>query len=64
MAIGDAAIAEGFPIVPDDGTEGQVAFGAREINRTRDLIARRTRSGTTLPSNANGQNGDIFFLII
>ena len=39
MAVGDAAAAAGFPLVPDTGEEGKVKWGAREINRTRDLVA-------------------------
>lgn len=39
MAIGDDATAAGFPLVPNTGEEGKVRYGAREINRTRDLIA-------------------------
>lgn len=79
MAIGDAATAKGYPLVPDVGTEGLVKWGAREINRTRDLVAGvkdaipaspaafRTAagitSGTAAPNNANGANGDIYFKI-
>lgn len=42
MAIGDAAAAAGYPLVPDegpDGTGGKVKEGFQEINRTRDFIA-------------------------
>lgn len=39
MAIGDDATSAGFPLVPDTGEEGRVRWGAREINRTRDLVA-------------------------
>lgn len=42
MAIGDAAAAAGYPLVPDegpDGTGGKVKEGYNEINRTRDFIA-------------------------
>jgi hypothetical protein len=39
MAIGDDATAAGYPLVPNTGEEGKVRYGAREINRTRDLIA-------------------------
>lgn len=78
MAVGDAAFNAGYPIVPDSGTDGLVRWGAREINRTRDLLAAlkalvptsksafRTksgiRSGTSLPSDGN--NGDIFLKIL
>lgn len=40
MAIGDDAINAGYPIVPETGSDdARVRWGAREINRTRDLIA-------------------------
>lgn len=39
MAIGDEAVAAGFPLVPNTGEEGKVKYGAREINRTRDFVA-------------------------
>lgn len=39
MAIGDEALAAGYPLVPDTGDGGQVRYGAREINRTRDFVA-------------------------
>lgn len=39
MAIGDDAAAAGYPLVPDTGEEGRVRWGAREINRTRDIAA-------------------------
>jgi hypothetical protein len=78
MAVGDAAQAAGYPIVPDTGEEGRVRWGAREINRTRDLIANvlglipsnkaayrssaGISSGTADPTG--GQDGDIYFKII
>lgn len=78
MAIGDSAQAAGFPIVPDEGEEGRVRWGAREINRTRDLIAQvkalipasktayrnasGISSGTANPSG--GSDGDIYFKIL
>lgn len=78
MAVGDAAQAAGYPLVPDTGEEGRVRWGAREINRTRDLIAAvksliptgkagfRTAagvsSGTADPTGGN--DGDIYFKII
>ena len=78
MAVGDAATAAGYPIVPDTGEEGRVRWGAREINRCRDFIAQvkamipvgkagyRTAagitSGTAEPSGGN--DGDIYFKII
>ncbi len=39
MAIGDDAAAAGYPLVPGSGSGGEVKFGAREINRTRDFVA-------------------------
>jgi hypothetical protein len=78
MAIGDQAQAAGFTVVPDTGEEGRVRWGAREINRTRDLIAAvkalipigksayraasGISSGTAEPSGGN--DGDIYFKII
>lgn len=78
MAVGDAATAAGYPTVPDTGEEGRVRWGAREINRTRDLIAAvkgliptsktgfRTASGITSGTAAptGGNDGDIYFKII
>lgn len=78
MAVGDDAIAAGLPVVPDDGEEGRVRWGAREINRTRDMEA-QTRallptgkaayraaagisSGTAEPTG--GVDGDIYFRIV
>lgn len=78
MAIGDAAVEAGLPLVPDTGEEGKVKYGAREINRTRDQVAivmtgnptgkaaRRTAagitSGTAEPSG--GADGDIYFKVL
>lgn len=78
MAVGDAASAAGYQLVPDTGEEGRVRWGGREINRTRDYIAAllgmipvgksgfRTAagisSGTANPSGGN--DGDIYFKII
>jgi hypothetical protein len=39
MAVGDEAIAAGYPLVPNSGTGGEVKNGALEINRTRDFVA-------------------------
>jgi hypothetical protein len=39
MAVGDDATAAGFPLVPGTGEDGKVKYGAREINRTRDIAA-------------------------
>lgn len=78
MAVGDQAVAAGYPVVPDTGEEGRVRWGGREINRTRDFIAAvkalipsgkaayRTAagisSGTADPTGGN--DGDIYFKII
>lgn len=78
MAVGDAAAAAGYDLVPDTGEEGRVRWGGREINRTRDYIAGvkgtipvgndgyRTAtgisSGTADPTG--GVDGDIYFKII
>lgn len=78
MAIGDEAIAAGYTVVPDTGEEGRVRWGGREINRTRDFIARvkalipgskaayraaaGISSGTTDPTGGN--DGDIYFKIL
>lgn len=75
MAVGDAAVAGGLPIL-DPGT-ALLKNGATEINRTRDFVANvqallpankpayRVKagisSGTSVPSNATGNDGDIFF---
>lgn len=78
MAVGDAASAAGYPLVPDTGEDGRVRWGGREINRTRDLIAQLK---TLLPANKSaaraaagissgysdptgGNDGDIYFKII
>lgn len=78
MAVGDDATAAGYPLVPDTGEEGRVRWGAREINRTRDLIALvkslipsgkaayrsagGLTSGTADPTGGN--DGDIYFKIV
>lgn len=78
MAIGDAALAAGMPLVPGSGEEGKVKHGAREINRTRDLTAgvkgsipankaawqasAGISSGTAEPTG--GTDGDIYFKIV
>lgn len=78
MAIGDYATAAGYPLVPDEGENGKVRHGAREINITRDLVAQvgqripenRTDMrklvgityGTAAPSG--GVDGDIYFRIV
>lgn len=78
MAVGDLAKAAGFPLVADSGEDGKVKYGAREINRTRDLVAQLfslfpngrseyraasgISSGTDNPSG--GLDGDIYFKIV
>lgn len=78
MAVGDDAANANYPIVPDEGEEGRVRYGAREINRTRDLLAQLKAmlpvgkaayrasagisSGTAAPSGGN--DGDIYFKIL
>lgn len=80
MAIGDDAKSESYLLVPNQGEDGRVRFGAREINRTRDYIALlkktipltksayRTKSGissgTAAPNNNSGENGDIYLRIL
>lgn len=78
MAVGDQATAAGYPLVPDSGEEGRVRWGAREINRTRDIIAGvlgiipigkagyRTASGISAGTAdpTGGSDGDIYFKII
>lgn len=78
MAIGDQAIAAGFPLVPDSGEEGRVRWGSREFNRTRDMIAQvlsaipvgkpafRTAAGISSGTGdpVGGNDGDIYFKIL
>ena len=92
MAIGDDAIAAGYPLVPNTGEEGRVRYGAREINRTRDFAAQikalilaiwpvsrggtgastpaqarvnlGISSGTAIPSNDTGVDGDVYFRVV
>jgi len=78
MAIGDDALAAGFPLVPDTGEEGRIRWGGREMNRTRDLIAQvfalipvgksayRAASGISSGTDdpAGGNDGDIYFKIL
>lgn len=55
MAVGDAANAAGYPLVPDTGEEGKVKWGAREINRTRDFVAQvKGLIPTVWPVNKGG----------
>ncbi len=78
MAIGDAAAAAGYPLVPDSGEEGKVKWGSREFNRSRDFIAGlkalipftkeayRTAGGITsgTAEPTGGTDGDIYFKIL
>ncbi len=78
MAVGDAAQAAGFPLVPDTGEDGKVKWGARELNRTRDIVAilkglipiskesYRTASGISsgTAEPTGGTDGDIYFKIL
>lgn len=79
MAIGDDAVAAGYPLVPESGEEGRVRWGSREFNRTRDFIAQlkvlipvgkaayRTSTGISYgsgPPPGVGTDGDIYFQII
>lgn len=80
MAVGDASLEAGYPLVPDTGEEGKVKWGAREINRTRDLVALAVKAipvgkagfraaagilkGTTAPANTLGEDGDIYLWIV
>jgi len=78
MAIGDAAAAAGFSLVPDTGEEGRVRWGGREINRTRDYVANvkatipvghaafQAASGITAGTAdpTGGSDGDIYLKII
>ena len=66
MAIGDDALSVNYPLVPDSGEDGLVRWGAREINRTRDLVAlvRKLLPGKITISSSDpsgGNNGDIWF---
>lgn len=78
MAIGDDATSVGYTLVPVTGEEGKVRWGARELNKTRDYIARVKKSipankgayrtaggissGTAAPTG--GADGDIYFKIL
>lgn len=78
MAVGDAAAAAGYALVPDTGTEGLVKLGAREVNRTRDYIAGlkaliptgksayRTAAGISsgYGNPTGGNDGDVYFKIV
>lgn len=55
MAVGDAAAAAGYPLVPNTGSGAQVSEGALEINRTRDFIAQlKTLVIAVWPVNKGG----------
>ena len=78
MSIGDDALSENYPLVPDTGEEGKVRWGSREINRTRDFVALVKKliptskdgfrdaagfsSGNADPTG--GEHGDIYFKTI
>lgn len=78
MAIGDAAAAANYDLVPETGENGRVRWGAREINRTRDYIAQvkdsipegkpeyRSKVGITISTGnpSGGVNGDIHFKVL
>lgn len=80
MAIGDSAKAQNYPLVPDTGEEGKRKWGAREINRTRDMVADVAKTvpvgmggyrsaakisyGNGVPANTDGVDGEIWFQII
>lgn len=80
MAVGDEAQQQNLTLVPDTGEDGKVKWGAREINRTRDFIARVMASlplnragyrektgifsGTATPAASLGSDGDIYFKVI
>ena len=57
MAIGDAAAAAGYGVVPDTGENGRVRWGAREINRTRDYVAALKNSIPTVWPVSRGGTG-------
>lgn len=79
MAVGDQAVAAGYPLVPETGgDEARVRWGAKEINRTRDFIAvlkalipngknaYRTAAGISsgTANPSGGADGDIYFKIV
>lgn len=57
MAIGDDALAAGYPLVPNNGEEGKVKWGAREINRTRDFVAQVKAAIASVWGIARGGTG-------
>lgn len=79
MAVGDDAKAAGYALVPDTGSDdARVRHGAREINKTRDYIARvlklipvskaayRAAAGITSGAGepTGGDDGDIYLKIL
>jgi hypothetical protein len=78
MAVGDDAVAGGYPLVPATGDDGLVKWGSREINRTRDFVAQlkklipttklgfRNAAGISYgyQDPSGGDNGDIYFKIV
>lgn len=40
MAVGEDTVNAGWPLVQESGENGRVRWGAREINRTRDLASK------------------------
>lgn len=56
MAIGDDAKNAGYGLVPDTGEEGRVKWGARELNRTRDYIARVLTAVRPVATGGTGAN--------
>lgn len=78
MAIGDDALAAGYPLVSSSGAGGKTKNGWLEFNRTRDFIAQvkalipttkgafRTASGITSGTGdpTGGDDGDIYFKVV
>jgi hypothetical protein len=77
MAVGDSSgnVVPPLPQVPDTGEEGKVKYGAREINKTRDMVADvmlglpvgkagyRAAAGISsgIAAPTGGADGDIYF---
>lgn len=58
MAVGDDAVAAGYPLVPGTGTGAAVRDGDLEINRTRDYIAQvKALILATWPISKGGTGG-------
>lgn len=78
MAVGDDADAAGYPLVPEIGEEGRTRWGAREINRTRDMVAGvktqipvgkagyRSAAGVSYGTGdpTGGSDGDVYFKLV